>query len=114
MKESKNRLIHKSCKPCQGGKPPLTRKETEKFLNELNNGWTLNKEDHLYKEYKFSNFINSMNFAHNIAEIAEKEAHHPDLKIGWGFCSIEIWTHKINGLTKKDFVLAAKIEAIYE
>ncbi len=114
MKKINKCLINKTCEPCQGGTPPFTRKETEKFLNELNSGWSLNNEGHLYKEYKFSNFINSMNFANNIAEIAEKEAHHPDLKIGWGFCNIEIWTHKINGLTESDFILAAKIEAIYE
>lgn len=51
-------------------------------------------------------------FANRIAELAEKESHHPDLTITWGLCAVEIWTHKINGLTENDFILAAKIEAI--
>lgn len=54
--------------------------------------------------------MRGMDFANKIAEIAEKEAHHPDLKIAWGMCAVEIWTHKINGLTESDFILAAKIE----
>ena len=53
-----------------------------------------------------------MSFANKVAEIAEAEAHHPDLKVAWGMCSVEIWTHKINGLTESDFILATKIEAI--
>ena len=62
--------------------------------------------------YKFNNFRQAMNFANKIAEIAEREAHHPDLTIVWGKCSVRIWTHKINGLTESDFILAAKIGAI--
>ena len=53
-----------------------------------------------------------MGFANKIAEVPEKEAHHPNLTITWGACVVEIWTHKINGLTESDFILAAKIEAI--
>lgn len=58
--------------------------------------------------------MNPMVFANKIAAIAEEEAHHPDLKIAWGTCVVETWTHKINGLTESDFILAAKIEAIYD
>jgi 4a-hydroxytetrahydrobiopterin dehydratase len=62
--------------------------------------------------FKFKDFSNAMSFANKVAEIAEAEAHHPDLTVAWGMCSVEIWTHKINGLTESDFILAAKIEAI--
>lgn len=107
-------LIDKTCTPCQGGVPPLTSEEIEKLFHELKSEWAINNAGHLYKEYKFDNFIDAINFANKIATIAEREAHHPDLRISWGLCAVEIWTHKINGLTESDFILAAKIEAIYE
>lgn len=106
-------LVSKSCVPCHGGVPPLTDEERRNLLKELEEEWALNEMGHLYKEYPFENFMYSMDFANQIAEVAEKEVHHPDLKIAWGTCSVEIWTHKINGLTESDFILAAKIEAIY-
>ena len=114
MRDENNCLTQKICKPCQGAISPLTTNETEKLLHELSNGWNLNNKGHLYKEYKFSNFMKAIDFVNSIAKIAEENAHHPDLKIGWGSCNIEIWTHKINGLTESDFILAAKIEGLYE
>ncbi len=103
-------LIDKACVPCQGGVPPLVGKEIEKLLSLLGNNWQINKAGHLYKQYEFNDFIKPMDFANKIADIAEQEAHHPDLTIAWGVCKVEIWTHKINGLTESDFILAAKIE----
>ena len=105
-------LSNQSCVPCQGGTPSFSIEESNELLKELANAWSLNKEGHLYKEYVFNNFIDAMVFANKIADLAEQEAHHPDLKISWGKCSIEIWTHKINGLSKGDFILAAKINDI--
>lgn len=102
-------LVNKSCSPCQGGVPPLEEKKVIKLLKELGNEWMLNDAGHLYKEYLFKDFREPMAFATRVAEIAEREAHHPDLRIAWGSCTVEIWTHKINGLTENDFILAAKI-----
>ncbi len=79
---------------------------------ELGNGWSLNKVGQLYKIYYFDDFQEAMNFANRIAEVSEQERHHPDLKITWGKCEVEMWTHKINDLTESDFILAAKIEAL--
>jgi 4a-hydroxytetrahydrobiopterin dehydratase len=107
-------LINKTCTPCQGGVPSLNTEIVEKFLEELKNDWVLNEVGHLSKEYVFNDFKQAMNFANKVTEIAEQEGHHPDLKITWGKCMIDIWTHKINGLTESDFILAAKIEATYE
>lgn len=90
----------------------MSSTEIEQFFHELKSGWVLNDEAHLYKEYKFSNFIAAMDFANKVAKVAEQEAHHPDLRISWGICTVEIWTHKISGLTESDFILAAKIEAV--
>lgn len=83
----------------------------QKLLIELP-GWSLNAEGHLSKEYKFKDFMEGVRFINQIADIAEREGHHPDLTLSWGLCGVEIWTHKINGLTESDFILAAKIEAL--
>jgi len=114
METSINCLVNKSCVPCQGSVPPLTIEVASKLLAYLAKRWTLNKAGHLYKEFLFNDFKEAMIFANNVAELAEKEAHHPNLKISWGLCAIEIWTHKISGLTESDFILAAKIEAIHD
>ena len=107
-------LSGKSCVPCQGGVPPLTKQVVKVLLLELGNDWALNKAGHLYKEYRFTNFQAALSFANQVGKIAEEEGHHPDLKVAWGLCAIEIWTHKINDLTESDFILAAKIEKINE
>ena len=89
------------------------RLKIEKLPAELEkNGWGLNDDGHLSKEYFFKDFREAMSFANKVAELAEKEAHHPNLKISWGMCAIETWTHDINGLTESDFILATKIDAI--
>lgn len=105
-------LSDKHCIPCQGGVPPLNQQEISQLLVQLTGNWQINEVGHLTKSYSFHNFIDAMHFANQIAQIAEEEAHHPDLTIAWGKCAVEIWTHKINGLTESDFILAAKIEAI--
>ena len=104
-------LSEKKCIPCEGGVRPLEKKEIDKLLAELQNEWQVNELGHLYKKYKFPNFVKALDFANKIAAIAEQEVHHPDLNISWGVCNVEIWTHKINGLTENDFILAAKIES---
>ena len=89
------------------------RIKVEKLSVELEkNGWRLNGVGHLSKEYFFKDFREAMRFANKVAELAEKEAHHPNLKISWGMCAIETWTHDINGLTESDFTLATKIDSI--
>ncbi len=105
-------LAEKSCIPCQGSMSPFGQEEGKVLLNQLKEGWEIQDSGHLYKDFKFPNFIKAMDFANEIAIIAEKEGHHPNLKIAWGACSVEIWTHKINGLSENDFYLAAKIDQL--
>lgn len=105
-------LTNKNCIPCQGGVPPLDAQAISKLMMQLQNNWHINEAGHLYKQFKFYNFIGSMDFANKAGIISEEQAHHPDLTISWGACKVEIWTHKINGLTESDFILAAKIEGI--
>ena len=105
-------LLDKTCTPCQGSVPPLAADIAHKLLLELGERWIINDLGQIYKEYKFNNFMEAMAFANRVAEIAEKENHHPDLEIAWGKCAIKIWTHKISGLTGNDFILAAKINSL--
>lgn len=112
MDTSNIHLIEKTCTPCKGEVSALTQEVANQLLIELNNGWVINILQHLYKEYKFKNFIGAMNFANHIAALAQAEAHHPNLMIAWGVCAVEIWTHKIDGLTENDFILAAKIDLL--
>jgi len=105
-------LADKRCIPCEGGVPPMAQDEAEKLLKQLSPGWSLNDKGHLEASYKFPNFIQAMTFANKVGNIAEAEGHHPDLTVSWGKCGVEIWTHKIQGLTESDFILAAKIDGI--
>ncbi|MDP3559688.1 MAG: 4a-hydroxytetrahydrobiopterin dehydratase [Legionellaceae bacterium] len=105
-------LTDKHCVPCQGGVPALSEKEVNTLLAQLSTYWQINDLGHLCKRYIFKNFMDAIALANKIAIIAEQEGHHPDLTISWGSCMVEIWTHKINGLSESDFILAAKIEEI--
>lgn len=104
-------LSEKSCAPCRGGVPPLTAEEIEPLLEELKN-WEVKDEKRLLKEYKFDDFNSALKLANKIGDIAEQEGHHPDLLVRWGELKIELWTHRIDGLTESDFILAAKIDKL--
>ena len=103
-------LADQQCIPCRGDVPPLTQDEAEALLQKLDDGWRLNADGHLERAYSFSNFDHAMELANAVAEIAANENHHPDLHIAWGRCTVEIWTHKIKGLTESDFFFAAKTD----
>ena len=104
-------LAEKECVPCKGGVPPLKGKELENLVRQLNS-WTVVNEHHLTKSYSFPNFVTALAFVNRIGELAEKVGHHPDIYLAWGKVTVEIWTHKINGLTESDFILAAKIDTL--
>lgn len=103
-------LADQTCVPCRGGVPPMERRRASELLRELDEGWTLNAEGHLERTYRFSNFVDAMAFANRVGGIAEEQSHHPDLHVAWGKCTVEIWTHKIKGLTESDFYFAAKAD----
>lgn len=103
-------LADNQCIPCRGGVPPLPAERCEALLDELGGGWSLNSDGRLDKAFSFGNFADALGFANVVGGIAEAQAHHPDLHVRWGQCRVEIWTHKIDGLTESDFYLAAKIE----
>jgi 4a-hydroxytetrahydrobiopterin dehydratase len=104
-------LADKECIPCKGNVPPLKGNNLKNLQQQLQ-GWDVVNEHHLSKQYKFPNFVTALKFVNRVGELAESIGHHPDLYLTWGKAKIEIWTHKIDGLTESDFILAAKIDKI--
>ena len=106
-------LADQQCVPCRGGVPPLPRERIDALLEQLEPGWTLTESGHLLKNFEFRDFAGALAFANRVGAIAEQEQHHPDLYVAWGRCGVEIWTHKIDGLTESDFFLAAKADRAF-
>jgi 4a-hydroxytetrahydrobiopterin dehydratase len=104
-------LASLECVPCRGGVPPLGSDEIEKLVSQLQ-GWEVVREHHLRKFYEFNDFREALDFVNRVGEVAEEQGHHPDISFGWGRAEITIWTHKIDGLTESDFILAAKIDRL--
>ena len=104
-------LADQACVPCRGGVPPLTAEEIAP-LNARLPGWEVIDHHHLRRAYTFGNFREALDFTNSVGELAEEQRHHPDIYLAWGKVGIEIWTHKIDGLTESDFVLAAKINRV--
>jgi len=104
-------LANKHCVPCRGGVPPLAGAALDDLKAQLA-GWEVVREHHLEKTYTFPDFQKALVFVNRAGAIAEQEGHHPDLHLSWGKVGVEIWTHKIDGLTESDFILAAKIDQI--
>ena len=108
-------LAKKKCIPCSGDVPALSENEINKLLKELNK-WKVKKTTDGYfclnRNLTFENFLKSLDFINKVSKVAEDENHHPDLKFGWGYADITIYTHAIKGLSESDFVLAAKIDQI--
>jgi 4a-hydroxytetrahydrobiopterin dehydratase len=105
-------LAQKACVPCRGGVPPLGPEKVEEFLRELDD-WTVEQGYHLTRTFRFHDFAEALAFVNRVGAIAEQENHHPDLHLAWGKVNVEIWTHKIKGLTESDFIFAAKCDAAF-
>src|SRR4029453_9546697 len=110
-KKKRSALAAKDCIPCRGGGPPLKSKEIQKLLPQLD-GWRVVDDHHLEKDQAFPDFSSALDYTVQVGELAEEQGHHPDLYLSWGKVGIKIWTHKINGLTESDFILAAKIDEL--
>jgi len=104
-------LAERQCVPCRGGVPSLTAGEIKPLAEQIPD-WEVVNQHHLQRSYEFSNFRDALEFVNRIGELAEAQGHHPDICFGWGKADVSIWTHKINGLTESDFVLAAKIDKL--
>lgn len=106
-------LADNQCVPCRGGVPPVEQAKAQELLGQLEQGWAFNTQGHLEREYSFKNFAEALEFVNKVGAIAEDQGHHPDLFLAWGKCKVEIWTHKIQGLTESDFFFAAKADRVF-
>lgn len=105
-------LAEKTCVPCRGGVPPLKGPELENLGRQLPT-WKIVNEHHIARGFKFPDFRQALAFVDQVGALAEEQGHHPDIYLAWGKVEITTWTHKIDGLTESDFVLAAKIDRLY-
>ena len=106
-------LAKKQCVPCAGGVPPLSPDQTDPLLAEMY-GWVIQPSPRMARQFKSQDFEKALAFVNRIGAIGENENHHPDIKLTWGKVGVEIWTHKIGGLTESDFILAAKFDEAYQ
>jgi 4a-hydroxytetrahydrobiopterin dehydratase len=105
-------LCEMTCVPCRGGVPPLAGEEIANLKKQLHADWIVAHEHHLERTFGFPDFASALAFTNRVGALAEEQGHHPDLHLSWGKVGVEIWTHKIDGLTESDFVLAAKIDRL--
>ncbi len=106
-------LASKSCVPCKGGVPPMKGDELERMMKQVPE-WKAVNEHHITRTFKFPDFKQALEFVNRVGELAEQQGHHPDILLKWGQAEITMWTHKIDGLTESDLIMAAKIDKLRE
>jgi len=105
-------LKKQKCQACSRNTPIFDEKEISKHLSKLDN-WLVNDEQKMiYKKFIFKTFNQALNFTNKVGELADKEGHHPDVSLGWGYSLIMLHTHAIKGLSINDFIMAAKIDVL--
>jgi 4a-hydroxytetrahydrobiopterin dehydratase len=105
-------LSVEKCIPCSIDTPPMEGEELKEMLESIDSSWILVEDRKIEKNFKFKDFKTALDFVNKVGDIAEAEGHHPDIELGWGKVKITLLTHKIGGLSRNDFVLAAKINKI--
>jgi 4a-hydroxytetrahydrobiopterin dehydratase len=105
-------LEEKTCVPCRGGVPPLKGTELSQIHKQLPEWahWAVVNEHHITRKFTFPDFKQALAFVNRIGLVAEEQGHHPDILLKWGSAEITLWTHKIDGLTESDFIMAARID----
>ena len=105
-------LVEKSCTPCRGGVPPLTREEAEEYRRQAPEWALIDDATRIERSYRFKNFAEAFAFVEQAAALAESEGHHPDIGFGWGYATISLRTKKIKGLHENDFIMATKLDRL--
>ena len=107
-----NALATKTCTPCRGGIPALSREAAETYHQQTPD-WAIFDDAHrIERTYRFKNFAEAFAFVQQAADLAEAEGHHPDIHFGWGYATVSLQTKKIKGLHENDFIMAAKLDKI--
>jgi 4a-hydroxytetrahydrobiopterin dehydratase len=110
---SGSELHERHCAACTPGTPPLDQAQATELLRHLHRDWQLSADGRVIsRDYRFSNFHQTMAFVNALAWIAHGEDHHPDLEVGYRHCLVRYSTHSINGLSENDFICAARIDAL--
>jgi 4a-hydroxytetrahydrobiopterin dehydratase len=104
-------LARERCQACHAGTPKVEGEELAQLRAEISDEWQVD-DARLRRRFKFRDFVHAFSRASGVALIAEAEGHHPDMRVGWGYLEIELTTHAIGGLSRNDFILAAKIDAL--
>ncbi len=104
-------LADKKCVPCRGGVPPLEGPALGRLQQNVPQ-WSVEKEHHIHREFRFPDFKQALDFVNRVGALAEEQGHHPDILLAWGKADITLWTHKVDGLTESDFIMAAKIDRL--
>lgn len=108
-------LTEQKCQACEGGVPPLTPEEVKEYQEQVHGDWDVTDENlWLEREFIFDDFVTALEFINNVGDIAEKEGHHPDIQLGYGYAMVFLTTHAIEGLSSNDFIMAAKIDQLVE
>ena len=105
-------LVEKTCTPCRGGIPPLSREEAEEYRRQAPDWAVVDGATRIERTYRFKNFREAFGFVERAAELAEAEMHHPDICFGWGYATVSLRTKKIKGLHENDFIMAAKLDRL--
>ena len=106
-------LTHQKCVPCEGNVQPFTPDQVKIYAPQVPE-WRVLEDKKLEREFKFKNFVAALTFINKVGAIAEQEGHHPDIYLhGWNKVTFTLWTHAIKGLFLNDFILAAKIDEVF-
>ena len=108
-------LTQLKCTACRGGEPTVSDEEMSQLMPQVPE-WQIVERDgikRLERMFKFRDFVQALAFTNKVGELAEEEGHHPALLTEWGKVTVTWWTHKIRGLHRNDFIMAARTDQLY-
>ena len=109
-----NNLVNEKCEACRVGAPVVSDAEMTTLLPQIPAWQVMEVSDikRLVRIFKFKNFREALAFTNSVGELAEEEGHHPAILTEWGKVTVSWWTHKIKGLHKNDFIMAARTDSL--
>ncbi len=107
-------LEGKKCTPCREGAEPLEGDEIRIYMENIDSEWEVVDDHHIQRTFDFDDFQQALDFVNRVGEIAEEEGHHPNIEFTWGRATVKFYTHKIDGLHENDFIMASKVDGVYQ